>query len=121
MELQEVFNTVYKGLAGQNWEKSTAKIQLVPDHFNFVCAYRGDNGCKCAVGHLIPDSIYKSDMEGHGVTNIVLHKGLEAFRGTLMFSALTRMQSLHDTSIDCNDMKERFEVYAVERGLTIPA
>lgn len=29
------------------------------------CRYRGDNGTKCAVGHLIPDDKYSPSFEGH--------------------------------------------------------
>ena len=28
-----------------------------------LCSYRGPNGLKCAVGHLIPDSLYKKEMD----------------------------------------------------------
>lgn len=32
------------------------------------CTYRGNGGCKCAIGCLIPDTNYKYDLEGNGVT-----------------------------------------------------
>jgi hypothetical protein len=35
------------------------------------CAYRGKGGCKCAVGHLIPDDRYTRFMEGLGLHNLM--------------------------------------------------
>ena len=31
------------------------------------CAYRGDGGSKCAVGHILPDEVYNEVFEGEGV------------------------------------------------------
>jgi hypothetical protein len=36
-----------------------------------LCAYRGSDGTKCAVGHLITDEEYTSDMEGNDA--VMLH------------------------------------------------
>lgn len=59
------------------------------------CSYRGVDGTKCAVGCLIPDSIYKSEMEGsiaeelviqfEGLYHLIEHKHL-----------LGLLQSAHD-------------------------
>lgn len=38
---------------------------------NGHCDYRTDDGLMCAVGCLIPDSVYKVDMEGYRVGRIV--------------------------------------------------
>jgi hypothetical protein len=55
MELQEVFNKVYLGLAGQYFERSI--------NGHGVCAYRGHSWRKCAIGHLIPDALYSCEMD----------------------------------------------------------
>jgi len=31
------------------------------------CAYRGDNGLRCAVGALIPDDLYDDEMDNEGI------------------------------------------------------
>lgn len=60
MTRQEIFDKVISGLAAQGWKQSTYKNPLtgVPS-----CRYRGDGGTKCAIGHLIPDDLYRPDLE----------------------------------------------------------
>ncbi|QBQ74785.1 hypothetical protein BcepSauron_405 [Burkholderia phage BcepSauron] len=36
------------------------------------CMYRGDNGCKCVVGHAIPDDLYDRSLEGNRIDAILL-------------------------------------------------
>lgn len=55
-KLTEVYNTVRKHLLEQN-EKSKLNPAL---HF---CMYRGADGRKCAIGVLIKDEYYNSDLE----------------------------------------------------------
>lgn len=54
MTKQQVFDKVVTHLLAQG-EASTA---------GRGCAYRGRNGLMCAVGCLIPDEMYNSEMEG---------------------------------------------------------
>lgn len=51
---QEIFNRVCAHLVGMKERSMRATIK---------CAYRGDNGAKCAIGCLIPDDKYNSDIE----------------------------------------------------------
>lgn len=55
MTNQEAFDAVCEHLAQQK----TQSLVLMEGH----CAYRGDNGGKCAIGALIPDSEYNTTME----------------------------------------------------------
>lgn len=55
MNLQEIFNKVYTGLRDQGFERA------VNERGN--CMYRAPDGKKCAFGHLIPDELYKPEME----------------------------------------------------------
>lgn len=48
MNKQEIFDKVYMELLKQK----------VPSMHNGRCLYRGPNGTKCAIGHLIPDELY---------------------------------------------------------------
>src|SRR5947209_3382215 len=34
------------------------------ERFQYQCVYRAEDGRKCAFGHLIPDEMYESEMEG---------------------------------------------------------
>lgn len=55
MTNQEAFDKAVAGLAAQGFTRSV--------HLG-GCQYRGPNGKKCALGHLIPDELYDPDMEG---------------------------------------------------------
>ena len=48
---QEVFDVVAKHLLTQN-------AKSMDDPWDEMCAYRGENGRRCAVGALIPDDLY---------------------------------------------------------------
>lgn len=55
MQLQEIFNTAVSGILVQG-RKATDGTGM--------CTLRGWDGTRCAVGHLIKDEDYNSDMEG---------------------------------------------------------
>lgn len=42
---------------------SALRIQGCKSRKGLRCAYRGNNGLKCAVGHLIPDEDYSAEFE----------------------------------------------------------
>lgn len=44
-----------------------------------ACAYRGDNGGKCAVGILIPNNLYSPAMEGGDVSTVLENISLGIF------------------------------------------
>ena len=59
------------------------------------CKYRATDGSKCAVGCLIPDARYYSELEGHGPIYLLAEgalPGIEAFHG----SFLAELQEAHD-------------------------
>ena len=62
MEPQQIFNKVATHLLKQN------KRSI--DKGTDVCLYRGPNGTKCAVGVLIPDSLYLKTMEGRNILSL---------------------------------------------------
>lgn len=76
---QETFDIVAKHLLTQN-QKSMAVVDADP---NLVCAYRGNNGCKCAAGILIPDAKYDPAME-----NGIIIIATDLYRTTLISSRL---------------------------------
>lgn len=41
----------------------SARVQQRLEGYAVRCLYRGDNGCRCAVGALIPDSAYHASYE----------------------------------------------------------
>ena len=96
MNNQEIFDKVVTHLLTQN-EQSLKDGQ---------CYYRTEEGLSCAVGCLIPDKLYNSDIEGIGLTPpyASLINGLgpvlkEAGIGKDSYVLLDRLQELHD----CNE------------------
>lgn len=63
MNRQEIFDTVLTKLREQVYRSDSSGVG--------GCAYRGSNGRKCAVGHLIPDAIYSREMENKTVGALI--------------------------------------------------
>ena len=62
--LQKTFNTVVYCLLKQN------KCSKITRYGDTICAYRGRQGLKCAVGCTIPDKLYLKEMEGCSLKKI---------------------------------------------------
>ena len=62
MTPREVFDTVKAHLLAQN-------AQAISE-FSGSCKYRTSTGLKCAVGCLIPESLYRTGAEGWGVSSL---------------------------------------------------
>lgn len=92
MTHQEIFDTVLTKLRAQG-VRSTGKN----DHGITRCRYRGEEGLKCAVGHLIPDNFYNPDMEYMTVYEIMSHYNfwLPHDAGQL----LEQLQQAHDDAL----------------------
>lgn len=67
------------------------------DHAN-GCAYRGDNGRKCAIGLLIPDNIYDKSIEGTPIDALTdsWHSRIDRPSG-ISTRQLFQIQSAHDS------------------------
>lgn len=68
-----------------------------------ACAYRGLGDRKCAVGILISDEQYDSDLEGIKVSNKVIQEALKKSGHSLLSSdVLADLQAIHDDRSICN-------------------
>jgi hypothetical protein len=85
MNAQEIFDTVAAHLAKQG-------RPAVSDAAG-GCAYRGDDGAKCAVGCLILDEEYSSKMEGLLISQVAPER-LRSF-----LPLLENLQEAHDESM----------------------
>lgn len=88
MNNQEAFDTVLTKLRKQ-------KVRSV-DTDSITCLYRGTNGNKCAAGHLIPDALYRPDMERKAIFELIntdpaLRKELGSVK-----TLLSALQKAHD-------------------------
>lgn len=111
---QEIFDEVVKGLASQGFKQS-----LLPEKDGGGCAYRGDHGRKCAVGHLIPDEKYSKAFEGDSVAEYNIQEVLKS-EGYEDACFLDQLQHCHDSGHTPEGMRIRLRSEAERLGLTIP-
>lgn len=64
------------------------------DESEKVCAYRGDNGVKCAIEHLLTDQEYSPEMEGSTIRGALLGRFLR--NDSAMLDFLEELQNIHD-------------------------
>lgn len=82
---QETFDRVAQALAAQGRQGRSKGSS---------CKYRGDDGTKCAAGHLIPDEDYHPKLEGGIVERSPLRELFDALGYEPIF--VGRLQAAHD-------------------------
>jgi hypothetical protein len=103
MNLQNVFDTVAKHLLTQN-KRSENTIVQEDGIADTICAYRGENGLKCAIGALIKDEFYQPSLENqtpasNQVQNALKASGIEVgedFTAESNYWFLQELQMVHD-------------------------
>lgn len=112
MNNQEALNRAYAGLSAQGFQKS-----VLDDR----CKYRGPDGRRCAVGHLIRDDEYREVFDqlfsGYYIYDI---RNLCPSLHGVSLELLTALQFAHDGAHDPDDMRERLLGVAERFGLTPP-
>lgn len=116
MTNQQTFDAVARHLLTQK-----APALRTTEGGEVICAYRGDDGKKCAVGCLIPDDMYDAElMEGVGVHYI---EDVLAPLGHSL-ELLATLQHIHDATLpsqpypcDPSDWPEELGWVAKEYGL----
>lgn len=108
--MQETFNTIVRHLRTQGGKAD------VWDHGrqDYTCYYRLGT-LKCAAGCLIPDELYKPEMEHQGILKVDKEYNLNLPDIAIVF----RMQSIHD-NCDVSTWEYHFEKTAKEFGLVVP-
>lgn len=94
---QEIYDVVMLALWNQNKQSISEVIET-------SCAYRRTDGVKCAIGHLIPDSLYRKYFEMNDVENlsiVIRERNNKKFIPFLNFlqenlDFLQEMQTFHD-------------------------
>ncbi len=113
MNTQEIFTKVATHLLTQN-AKSLA---------NSICAYRGDNGLKCAVGVLIADEHYSPMLEGMSTRYNEVICAVRSSIGRALTAdewwLISRFQEIHDSSSPEHWHDEIYSV-ASNLGLEMP-
>lgn len=96
---QEVFDHVVGALLKQGKPAYNMTTVMIKDKFvnKVACAYRDDDGNKCAAGQVIPDDVYVKGMEGKVITSLIATYAALAHLGQCS-GVLSRLQSAHDLS-----------------------
>jgi len=129
---QEMFDKMYIGIVKQG--KASYSIK----HAN--CMYRGPDGLKCGIGHLIPDDKYIPYLEHFSIDELILNPSdfdtkciisslfLEQDSEFLDYAQQCHDEAYHeskDAGDTANDLfvemyKERMQAVADKYNLTIP-
>lgn len=122
MTNQEIFDTVYRHLLSQGKRAKTEDGD---------CVYRTEDGAKCAVGCLIPDELYMSDIETASAELAALgvrDGARERFLGEIFDEIgipkesaylLGALQGVHDHEHP-DEWQQALEFVAEKYGLTVP-
>lgn len=107
--LQSMYDKVAKHLLKQN-----AVSRITNTFSNAMCAYRSPDGLKCAIGCLIPDSLYSPGMEGKSIDALCEHFPLSDYiiPGRLAYT----LQKIHDAD-EVHEWPKMLRLAAVEFGL----
>ena len=83
------------------------------------CLYRGPYRTKCANGFHIPDELYKPEMEGRGVGNLLdRYPELKPLFEGVSHELMIELQGLHDNDLGTSYFEERVEKIAARYQLT---
>jgi hypothetical protein len=117
MDTQAVVDKVLKHL----WDQGRVS------HEPYVggCAYRGEDGTKCAIGILIPDDIYSFDMEGKGFHTLCRKHNavanLPEIQAIMQVGEV--LQQLHDNLQGTSNFRKRLrhsaQEWLADYGLTV--
>lgn len=112
MTPQEIYDTVSKHLLKQNTQSR------ISDNTEGMCAYKSDDGLKCAAGCLIPDELYDPRIETHGIEYVFAHwPEVAAHIGPENLKLVERLQEMHD-NLDPEDWPVELNYVATVYGLT---
>lgn len=106
MNRQEAFDLAAKHLLAQgvkSREKADSSSPYPP-----ACAYRGEDGLKCAIGALIPDDQYSPNMENMSVSILLRQEYCPPIlkSGDLTKGFLQGLQDAHDHAHGDGDVEE---------------
>jgi len=113
MNKQQIFDKAYLGLKSQGFKQSRRRVS---SQIRTLCSYRGGEGRKCAVGWLIPDSIYKPSFELMSLSKLMRKLGVSDSLDSFVYS----LRLAHDQSHFPEDMSEELVAIAKKHNLKIP-
>lgn len=122
MDRQDIFKRVVRNLRAQG--RRAVKVDKIGKE---RCCYRAPDGCKCAIGGLIPDELYDPQMDnlngsflGMGVRDVLLTVpalvALWGVEGDLDIQFLQDLQFMHDKA---SDLEAAFVNFAAAHALVL--
>lgn len=99
--LQGAFNRVTRHLLKQKKQSRSSSA------LGEFCAYRGDGGLKCAIGCLIPDTVYSVHMEN--TTVVVINENYPELGFGRIVNELHELQCIHDGHVPWRGNLRRFQ------------
>lgn len=95
MDNQEAFDKVVRHLYTMDYPSSQRNVFLGER----ICAYRGDDEAKCAIGCLIPDEVYQKGMEAMSLPSLIAnYTSIEELFLGVNWKLLSDLQHVHDDS-----------------------
>lgn len=114
MTPQEIYDGVKAHLRAQG-----VRCELSAGKYS-RCIYRGPRGLKCAIGGILPDTLYHPDMDrnSESVDQMMENRpDIKEYFGWKNKKLLSKLQDIHDDHIP-DEWKWRLEELARDRGLT---
>lgn len=117
--IQAAFTRVVIGLRKQGWKRSQNENG---------CVWRSDDGCRCALGHLMNDEVPVGALYLEDALEYVESPFREYVEGRVMFDPNDSaayfirqiMLKAHDQSGEPSEMEQRFRRIAADRKLKWP-
>ena len=114
MTLQQIFDQSVTGLRRQGQKSSAMRAGIQ------TCLYRGPDALKCAIGHLIPDRVYREEMENRNPFNLCEESPyLRRLFTDCDLTFLAELQVIHDQTMP-EGWEEKWECLALRWNLTMP-
>ena len=120
MNNQQAFDTMVQHLRKQG--KRSVELNYVGMS---GCKYRNSDGLRCAIGALIPDAVYRKEMEGQAIDRLLINKRdrfpqlCKLFEG-IDEQLLSDMQNIHDFN-EPDRWERQFELCADAYNLNYTA
>lgn len=109
-ERQKAYDGVMTHLRKQG---AKSELNNVVGTLGPICAYRSDNGMKCAIGIYISDKKYSSVVEGKGISVLLEMGSLPNWLIVCGKTFLNDMQAIHDECFSGNDFHTALEANAL--------
>lgn len=114
---QEMFAIAYLGMASQKFEQSLG----LNEYGHKACRYRGNENRRCIVGYLIPDELYRPDMEGYVVGQLYQNFTGLPYENPELVSMQAELQAIHDRrDYSPEQRRKRLIEWAQQYQLKIP-